>query len=87
MEGQGRLLQSKLYMLSIGDYATLDVVKLVEFGAYLDGGPFGEVLLPKRYVPVGTKDGDVLGRVKSLHHRHGALAHLGHGRCDEGYRW
>jgi uncharacterized protein len=45
-------------MLSIGEYATLEIVKLVEFGAYLDGGPFGEVLLPKRYVPENTKAGD-----------------------------
>jgi uncharacterized protein len=44
-------------MLSIGEYATLEIVKLVEFGAYLDGGPFGEVLLPKRYVPQDTKAG------------------------------
>ncbi len=47
-------------MLSIGDYATLEVAKLVEFGAYLDGGPYGEILLPKRYVPENTQVGDEL---------------------------
>jgi uncharacterized protein len=47
-------------MLSIGDYATLEVVKLVEFGAYLDGGLYGEILLPKRYVPENIKVNDVL---------------------------
>jgi uncharacterized protein len=47
-------------MLSIGDYATLEVVKLVEFGAYLEGGPYGEILLPRRYVPEDTKAGDEL---------------------------
>lgn len=30
----------------IGEYCTLDVVKEVDFGYYLDGGPFGEILLP-----------------------------------------
>lgn len=30
----------------IGEYCVLDVVKEVAFGYYLDGGPFGEILLP-----------------------------------------
>lgn len=30
----------------IGEYCTLDVVKEVPFGFYLDGGPMGEILLP-----------------------------------------
>jgi len=33
-------------MIKIGHYATVDVVKIVDFGYYLDGGPYGEVLLP-----------------------------------------
>lgn len=45
-------------MIEIGQYATLDVVKTTDFGVYLDGGPFGEVLLPKRYVPEGLQAGD-----------------------------
>lgn len=30
----------------LGEYCTLDVVKEVSFGYYLDGGPYGEILLP-----------------------------------------
>ena len=38
-------------ILEIGKYATLTVVKELDFGVYLDGGPFGEILLPIRQVP------------------------------------
>ena len=39
----------------------LTVVKVVDFGMYLDGGDVhGEILLPSRYVPEGTKVGDEL---------------------------
>ena len=30
----------------LGEYCVLDVVKEVSFGYYLDGGPYGEILLP-----------------------------------------
>ena len=54
-------IQHAIYMLPrIGHYATLDVVKEVPFGVYLDGGPFGEILLPKRYVPENTQIDDEL---------------------------
>ena len=39
--------------MEIGKYNTMRVVKLVDFGVYLDGGEFGEILLPIRYVPTG----------------------------------
>ena len=45
-------------MIKLGHYSTLEVVKTLSFGAYLDAGPFGEVLLPKRYVPRGLEAGD-----------------------------
>ncbi len=45
-------------MINIGKYTRLDVVKEVDFGLYLDGGPFGELLLPAKYVPEGTVPGD-----------------------------
>ncbi|MCH9697214.1 MAG: GntR family transcriptional regulator, partial [Gammaproteobacteria bacterium] len=35
----------------IGTINTLKVIKLVDFGSYLDGGEYGEILLPKRYAP------------------------------------
>ena len=47
-------------MAAIGLMNELEVVKTVDFGIYLDGGPHGEILMPKRYVPEGTKPGDVL---------------------------
>ncbi|HTN17076.1 MAG TPA: S1-like domain-containing RNA-binding protein [Chitinophagaceae bacterium] len=47
-------------MIQSGSYYTLPVVKMVDFGAYLDGGTEGEILLPKRYVPKGLQAGDTL---------------------------
>ena len=44
-------------MIELGHYSTLECVKTTDFGVYLDGGPFGEVLLPKRYVPEGLQPG------------------------------
>ncbi len=47
-------------MIYIGRNNRLRVVKRVDFGLYLDGDEFGELLLPKRYVPEGCKPGDWL---------------------------
>lgn len=47
-------------MIQSGLYYMLTVAKLVDFGAYLDGGEDGEILLPTRYVPTGLKAGDEL---------------------------
>ena len=47
-------------MLKIGQYADLEVIKKVDFGLYLDGGPYGEVLLPNQYIPEGTELGQDL---------------------------
>ena len=44
--------------MNIGLINTLQVIKLVDFGIYLDGGEFDEVLLPKRYVPDQLAIGD-----------------------------
>ena len=44
----------------LGKYNQLEVVKFVDFGLYLNGGDDGEILLPKRYIPEGTKVGDLL---------------------------
>ncbi len=45
-------------MVNIGKYNTLRVVKLVDFGAYLDGGNGVEILLPARYIqsPLNVDD-------------------------------
>ncbi|PTN09506.1 S1 RNA-binding domain-containing protein [Mangrovibacterium marinum] len=47
-------------MAEIGLINKLEIVKTVDFGVYLDGGPQGEILLPKRYVPEECQPGDEL---------------------------
>ncbi len=47
-------------MANIGQINPLKVVKLVEFGVYVDGGELGEILLPARYVPDNIEVGQVL---------------------------
>lgn len=46
-------------MVKVGEYNLLKVLRSVDFGVYLDDGKDG-ILLPKRFVPPGTKDGDEL---------------------------
>jgi len=45
-------------MVKIGKTCSLEVVKFTDQGAYLDGGPYGEILLPNRYVPSNCKEED-----------------------------
>lgn len=47
-------------MAILGKINPLKVVKLVDFGVYLDGGSDGEILLPKRYVPEVCEIGDTV---------------------------
>ena len=47
-------------MAQLGQYNTLKVAKIVDFGLYLDGGDGLEILMPKRYVPEGTQVDDEL---------------------------
>ncbi len=46
--------------MDLGRLNTLEVVKEVDFGLYLDGGDHGEILLPSRYVPENAQVGDRL---------------------------
>lgn len=46
--------------IELGKFNTLEVVKEVDFGVYLDGDEQGEILLPTRYVPEDCKVGDWL---------------------------
>jgi hypothetical protein len=46
-------------MIKVGQYNTLTVQRLTDFGLYLDDGADG-ILLPKRFVPEGAKPGDNL---------------------------
>lgn len=45
-------------MIEIGKYNTLTVVKIVDFGVYLDGGERDEILLPNEYVPENCNPDD-----------------------------
>ncbi len=46
--------------LKLGKRNLLKVLREKDHGVYLEGGDIGDILLPKRYVPEGTKVGDVL---------------------------
>lgn len=46
-------------MIKIGDYNDLKVMRHTPAGVYLDDGAAG-ILLPNRYIPSGTKEGDIL---------------------------
>ena len=47
-------------MLQIGRQNHLTIVKHTDFGIFLDGGKFGNILLPKRYVTADMKIGAIL---------------------------
>ena len=38
-------------MALIGDMNTLQIIRQADFGVYLDGGPDGDILLPRRERP------------------------------------
>ena len=44
--------------VSLGQYNLLRVIKKVEFGIYLDGGKYGDILLPRQYTDDNTAIGD-----------------------------
>lgn len=46
-------------MVKIGKYNALEIVKIVDFGVYLDGGNGVEILLPSRYLNDVPHVGDV----------------------------
>jgi predicted RNA-binding protein (virulence factor B family) len=46
-------------MVRIGEYNVMKVIKELAFGLYMDDGGEG-ILLPKRFVPKGTRIGDTL---------------------------
>ena len=47
-------------MIRLGKRNRLEVLREVDFGMYLNAGEVGDVLLPKRYIPQGTKVGDIV---------------------------
>lgn len=58
-------------MIKAGQYHTLKIIKKVEFGLYLDAHG-QELLLPKRFVPKGLKEGEDL-KVFVYHDSEGRL--------------
>lgn len=59
-------------MVEIGNYNTLKIIKILSFGAYLDGGNGLEILLPTRYVPQDAKINDTV-KVFIYHDNEGRL--------------
>lgn len=47
-------------MIELGKMNNLEIIKLRDFGAYLDGGESGEILLPLKYLPATASVGDFL---------------------------
>ena len=47
-------------MAKIGERTALKVVRGTRFGVYLDGGDLGEVLLPRKEVPVKCAEGELV---------------------------
>jgi len=47
-------------MITIGQTHTLSVIKMLDFGVYLDAGDLGEVLLPYKYTPENISTGDTI---------------------------
>jgi len=48
-------------MLNVGQHNRLKVIKKTDFGLFLDGGKYGDMLLPKRYSTDTMAIGDDLG--------------------------
>jgi len=43
-----------------GKYNKLSIIKILDFGVYLDGGEMGEILMPMKWVPEGSRLDDIL---------------------------
>lgn len=54
--------------LKLGKRNKLKVARILPHGAYLDGGQVGDILLPTKYIPEGTKVGDILDVFLYLDH-------------------
>ncbi|MEH6549259.1 MAG: S1-like domain-containing RNA-binding protein [Pseudomonadales bacterium] len=47
-------------MITLGQTYELEVLKILDFGAYLDAQELGEVLCPRKYLPAGLAVGDLI---------------------------
>lgn len=52
--------KTSLDMIKIGQFNKLKMVREAPFGVYFQGGEWGEILLPNKFVPKGALVGDVL---------------------------
>ncbi len=52
--------KTSLVMIKVGQFNRLKMVREAPFGVYLQGGEWGEILLPNKSVPKGALVGDVL---------------------------
>ena len=45
-------------MLKLGRWNNLQIIRFTDYGAYLDAGEFGEILMPNAYVEKQMREGD-----------------------------
>lgn len=70
--------------MRLGKRNLLKVVRMPDHGAYLEGGELGDILLPKRYVPEGTKIGDEVDVFLYLDHEERLVATTQHPLIEVG---
>lgn len=70
--------------LQLGKRNLLRVARILSHGAYLDGGEVGDILLPKRYLPSGTRVGDQLDVFLYLDHEERLTATTQHPYIEVG---
>ena len=73
-----------MVQLKLGKRNLLKVVREKDQGLYLDGGDIGDILLPRRYVPEGTKIGDTLDVFLYLDHEERLTATTEHPLIEVG---
>ena len=47
-------------MIQLGRWNEMPLVRFSDFGAYLDAGELGEILMPKAYITNQLKEGDMV---------------------------
>lgn len=70
--------------LRLGKRNLLKVLREKDHGMYLDGGEIGDILLPRRYVPEGTKVGDTVDVFLYLDHEERLTATTEHPLIEVG---
>jgi uncharacterized protein len=57
---QGKLISLPIMAIQPGKYNMMEIVKILDFGAYLDGEELGEILMPTKWIPQGAQPGDMV---------------------------